>query len=241
MNIGIGSLASPEGEVETHVGRKSLVGRAASLLFAALTLAQTALADPTIYSVGFYPIPLCRGEPFTVTVAATADTTQATLLPDFQGTKTVSIQLSLAKQGANWVGTAVVPNEVEVRDNKDEAKVRILALNAIARRDEKQFQLNVIIPPIAATFANGILTITGDATDNTIVASADLNGNITVNNGTVPISGGPATLANTTLIKMFGLAGNDTLQVESITGMPPASLFGGDGDYTLIGSNAADE
>src|SRR5205085_11984615 len=139
--------------------------------------------------------------PFTVKVAASPDASQATLLVDFQSAKSANIQLSLTKQGTNWVGTSVVSNDVEVRDNKDEAKVRVLVLDPVARRDEKQFNLNVVIPPIAASFANGVLTITGDATDNSIVASADTSGNIIVNNGTVPIAGGPATLANTTFIK----------------------------------------
>src|SRR3954463_1559474 len=236
MNMEFKQCASPEGEIEERHLTKLRKPRAAAVVLAAFCLAQSVWADPTIFSVGVSPNPLRRGEPFAITVAASPDVSQATLVVEFQGSKSVGgLQLSLTKQGTNWIGSSAVPNDVAVRDNKDEAKLRVLVFDPLARRAEKQFYLNVIIPPIAASFANGILTITGDATDNTIVASADLNGNLIINNGTVPISGGPATLANTTLIKMFGLAGNDTLQVESITGMPPAALFGGDGDDTLIG------
>lgn len=234
--------AAPEGEIETRITTKPFGVRAAAVLFGALTVTQSIWADPTIYSVGVTPNPLRRGEPFAITVAASPDVSQSTLLLDFMGTKSVSgVQLSLTKQGTNWIGAGAVPYEVEVRDNKDEAKLRVLVFDPVARRAEKQLYMNVVIPPIAASFANGILTITGDATANTIIASVDLNSNIIVNNGTVPVAGGPATLANTTLIKMFGLGGNDTLQVDPITGMPPVAMFGGDGDDTLIGGNTADE
>ena len=64
---------------------------------------------------------------------------------------------------------------------------------------------------IAAVFdpGTGILTITGDDQDNTIVVSRDAAGILRVNNGAVSITGGAPTVANTTLIQIFGGAGND--------------------------------
>jgi hypothetical protein len=54
-------------------------------------------------------------------------------------------------------------------------------------------------PGVTATFSpvDGLLTILGDAQDNTIVVSRDAAGNILVNNGAIAIQGGPATIANT--------------------------------------------
>src|SRR6185369_3338083 len=63
-----------------------------------------------------------------------------------------------------------------------------------------------------------------------------------VNGGTLPVTGGPATVANTALIRILGLDGNDVLTVDDGNGpMPPANLQGGNGDDTLTGSAAADE
>ena len=63
-----------------------------------------------------------------------------------------------------------------------------------------------------------------------------------VNAGALPIAGGVATVANTTLIRMLGLKGNDVLTVDSSNGpMPPADLQGGEGDDTLTGSSSDDE
>ena len=43
-----------------------------------------------------------------------------------------------------------------------------------------------------ATFTNGVLTVFGDSGANTITISRDAAGNILVNNGAIPISGGHA-------------------------------------------------
>ena len=53
-------------------------------------------------------------------------------------------------------------------------------------------------PGISASFTDGILTVRGDAQDNTIVLSRDAAGTILVNGGAVPITGGAANIANTT-------------------------------------------
>ena len=88
---------------------------------------------------------------------------------------------------------------------------------------------------------SGVLSVFGDRIDNTIVASRDAAGNILINGGAVPIAGDRPTVANTTLVQMFGQGGNDTIQVDETNGaMPAAHLFGGDGNDTLIGSSGND-
>ena len=65
---------------------------------------------------------------------------------------------------------------------------------------------------ITASFSPGagLLSVFGDALDNTITISRDAAGTILVNGGAVPVIGGQPTVANTTLIQVFGQAGNDT-------------------------------
>ncbi len=74
-----------------------------------------------------------------------------------------------------------------------------------------------------------------------ITVSRDAAGNLRINNGTVMISGGTPTVANTTLIKIFGGEGNDTLALDETNGaLPAANLFGEGGNDTLIGGSGAD-
>jgi Ca2+-binding RTX toxin-like protein len=94
---------------------------------------------------------------------------------------------------------------------------------------------------ITSLFSNGVLTEFGDAQDNTIVTSRDAAGNILVNGGAVAILGGPATVANTSLIQVFGQGGNDTITVNEANGaMPAVNLFGGDGNDILTGGSGND-
>ena len=87
----------------------------------------------------------------------------------------------------------------------------------------------------------GMLSITGDAIDNSITVSRDAAGNLRINNGTIMISGGNPTIANTTVIKIFGGEGNDTLALDETNGpLPAANLFGEGGNDTLIGGSGAD-
>ncbi len=87
----------------------------------------------------------------------------------------------------------------------------------------------------------GVLTITGDDLDNTIVVSRDPAGTILVNGGAVTITGGTATVANTILIQFFGRAGNDQLSLDESNGaLPKANLFGEAGNDTLTGGSGAD-
>ena len=101
-----------------------------------------------------------------------------------------------------------------------------------------------ILPAITATFsaAQGVLTITGDAQANTIAVSRNAAGSILVNSGAVKIIGGKPTVANTTLIQLFGLAGNDKLSLDESNGpLPRANIFGGDGNDTITGGSGNDQ
>src|SRR4051812_39871477 len=89
--------------------------------------------------------------------------------------------------------------------------------------------------------STGTLTEIGDALDNTITTSRDAAGNILVNGGAVSIQGGTATVANTSLIQVFGQGGNDILNLNEASGaLPAASLFGGDGNDTMTGGSGND-
>src|SRR5882757_4622305 len=95
---------------------------------------------------------------------------------------------------------------------------------------------------ITSIFSRNILTEFGDATDNSIITSRDAAGNILVNGGAVPITGGNPTVANTSLIQVFGQAGNDTITLNEANGaLPAANLFGGDGNDTITGGAGNDQ
>ena len=96
---------------------------------------------------------------------------------------------------------------------------------------------------VTATFspASGVLSVYGDSLDNTIEVSRNAAGSLLVNGGAVAIVGGAATVANTSLINLFGLSGNDSLSLNEANGaLPKANLFGGGGQDTLIGGSGAD-
>src|SRR4051812_26214551 len=85
---------------------------------------------------------------------------------------------------------------------------------------------------VTATFApaTGLLTITGDDQDNIIAVSRDAAGSLLVNSGAVPILGGAPTAANTTLIQISGLGGNDDLTWSRSANLPRALVDGGAGN-----------
>src|SRR6185295_14437214 len=74
--------------------------------------------------------------------------------------------------------------------------------------------------PITATFtpSTASLSVTGDARDNGITLSRDGAGKILVNDGTVPIKGGTSTVANTTLIQVYGQDGADVITLNEANG-----------------------
>lgn len=96
---------------------------------------------------------------------------------------------------------------------------------------------------VTATFsaASGVLSVYGDSGDNTIEISRNAAGTLLVNGGAVAIIGGVPTVANTSLMNLFGLSGNDTLSLNEANGaLPKANLFGGGGNDTLNGGSGAD-
>jgi Ca2+-binding RTX toxin-like protein len=93
----------------------------------------------------------------------------------------------------------------------------------------------------SASFDLGILTVKGDAQDNSIVVGRNVAGALLVNGGAVPISGDVPTVANTVSITMIGDAGSDHLSLDETNGaLPKATLIGGTGDDTLTGGSGDD-
>jgi Ca2+-binding RTX toxin-like protein len=93
-----------------------------------------------------------------------------------------------------------------------------------------------------ATFGAGVLTVSGDNANNSIVVSRDAAGKILVNGGAIVVIGGAPTVANTTQIRVLGLGGGDAIALNEANGaLPAAALFGGAGNDTLTGGSGADE
>src|SRR5204862_7420568 len=67
-------------------------------------------------------------------------------------------------------------------------------------------------------------------------------GRILVNGGAVAATGGTPTVANTALIQVFGLDGNDQIALNEANGaLPAARMFGGNGNDTMTGGSGADQ
>ena len=216
--------------------------RLALFLTLGLGLAPALWAKPAVQSIAVSPNPMVLGQPFVITVSASSDVVQATATVDFRPGDFPAQDISLTLQGSNWTGAGVVPAKIHLRTKKDEGQVRVVVFDANGKQDKAAVKIDVSpTPPITAVFAGGVLTITGDDSDNTIIASRDLAGTILVNGGTVPVNGGVPTVTNTTLIEIFGLAGNDVLTIDDSNGrMPSAHLLGGDGNDILTGSASDD-
>jgi Ca2+-binding RTX toxin-like protein len=97
---------------------------------------------------------------------------------------------------------------------------------------------------ITATFlpASGLLSVFGDSLDNTVTASRNAAGAVLVNGGAVAVTGGTPTVANTSLIQIFGQGGEDALALNEANGaLPAANLFGGAGNDILTGGSGNDQ
>jgi Ca2+-binding RTX toxin-like protein len=89
---------------------------------------------------------------------------------------------------------------------------------------------------------SGVLSTFGDDNDNAITTSRNAAGTILINSGAVSVQGGTPTVANTSLISVFGQAGNDTIALDESNGaLPAAFLVGGDGNDTMFGGSGGDE
>jgi Ca2+-binding RTX toxin-like protein len=95
---------------------------------------------------------------------------------------------------------------------------------------------------VKASFSsNGVLAVFGDVNSNSIVISRNAAGAILVNGGAVPVLGGPPTVANTSLIQVFGGGGDDAIDLDEANGaLPTANLFGGADNDTLTGGAGGD-
>src|SRR5215217_4905821 len=96
---------------------------------------------------------------------------------------------------------------------------------------------------IRCTFLPGsqLLSVFDDSRDNNISVSRNAAGTILVNGGAVAVVGGTPTVANTSLIQVFGTGGNDVIALNEANGaLPAADLFGGAGNDTLTGGSGAD-
>ena len=97
---------------------------------------------------------------------------------------------------------------------------------------------------IKASFSpgSGILSVFDDNLNNTIVVSRNAAGTIFINGAAVTVTGGTATVANTSLIQVFGTGGDDMISLDETNGaLPAAQLFGGAGNDTLIGGSGNDQ
>jgi Ca2+-binding RTX toxin-like protein len=127
------------------------------------------------------------------------------------------------------------------------ARRHTLALEALEGRTVLSFlpAFPVTVDPravtVTASFSAGTLRVVGSEQDDTIVVSRDAAGTILVNGGAVTIQGGPATVANTSLILLNGGAGSDSLVLDETCGaLPLARLDGGSGNDVLVGGSAGD-
>ena len=97
---------------------------------------------------------------------------------------------------------------------------------------------------VTASYLSGpkYLQVLGDSLDNSITVSRNAAGTLLVNNGAVAVSGGTATVANTSLITVYGQGGNDVITLNEANGaLPAAQLFGGAGNDTLAGGSGNDQ
>lgn len=122
----------------------------------------------------------------------------------------------------------------------------LFVTNAMGRTTHNFYRVKRLPPAtpiVTGTFdpITGVLTVVGDDADNAIVVSRNAAGAILVNGGAVLISGGTPTVANTTLLRLFGRDGNDELTLNEANGaLPRAEMFGEAGRDTLTGGSGGD-
>ncbi len=103
---------------------------------------------------------------------------------------------------------------------------------------------------IKAKFTAGVLSVTGDNGDDAIAITRDAAGQILINGGAISAQsaqgvGVQPTLTTATGIVVVGGNGNDTISLDNIAppagqALPPATLFGGNGNDILIGGGGDD-
>jgi Ca2+-binding RTX toxin-like protein len=95
---------------------------------------------------------------------------------------------------------------------------------------------NVVIQDGVSATQN-TLTLFGNALDNSLVVSRNAAGNLLLNGAILP----GFTIANTALIRVYGLGGNDTITFDEASGaLPVGVLVGGAGNDTITGGSSSD-
>jgi Ca2+-binding RTX toxin-like protein len=195
-------------------------------------------------------------------LAATSMCFAAAMHPASAASLSIDSSLSLTITKVNqsvlvtWFGVNAVPYQLESSsDLTTWTKLGpvmtgngapLVFIDPVAGQSRRFYRVGRVVPANNSVIFNpttGLLTIVGDDQDNVIVVSRNAAGSILVNNGGVamPVSGGTPTVANTVLIQIFGRAGNDQLSLSEVNGaMPPAQMFGEDGNDTLTGGSGAD-
>src|SRR5258705_52932 len=100
-----------------------------------------------------------------------------------------------------------------------------------------------VTPAVTASISPwaSLLNVFVGSLHNNITVSLNAAGSILVNGGAVSVVGGTPTVANTSLIQVFGQAGNDTITLNEANGaLPAANLFGGAGNDVLTGGSGND-
>ena len=105
---------------------------------------------------------------------------------------------------------------------------------------------------IKSNFTAGLLSVTGGRGDDAIAITRDAAGQILINGGAISAQSaqeGQPTLTNATGIVVVGGNGNDTISLDNIAppagqalpqALPPATLFGGNGNDMLTGGGGND-
>ena len=94
--------------------------------------------------------------------------------------------------------------------------------------------------PTANLLATACCPCSATARGNSIAISRDAAGKILVNGGAIAVVGGTPTVANTSLIRVFGLGGADVVSLNEANGaLPAANLFGGADNDTSPAAPAA--
>jgi Ca2+-binding RTX toxin-like protein len=215
---------------------------AASLAFG-LCVANGVFGAQLIQSVEVSPNPLVAGRTFSISVKASPDVTQANARVAFRSADPRTLDIQLTKQNDVWTGSGTVPADLRRElPGTAGAMVTLTLIGADNQRDEQVLNLGVKIESISAVFDGSVLTVTGDEVDNVITVSRDAAGRILVNGGAVPVTGGVATVGNTSLIRVIGQSGNDNIQLDEANGvLPVANLLGDAGNDTLISGSGDDE
>ena len=158
-------------------------------------------------------------------------TNQSTIVSWFAA-RAVPYQLETSSNLTTWanVGTALTGSNA----------VRMVT-NSITGANRRYYRVSRLFPaPNGSAVFNpttGLLTIVGTPLDD--ITTVGLSGtNIVVNGGTLAITGGTATVSNTVLIQILGLAGNDQYTLSG--SLPPAHVFGDSGNDTLLGGAGAE-